>query len=284
MFAEEPKVKTDNLELVGKTTDLSRNCLAACAMTDAEGYTGLAEGMDPPRLVDLVNGYFKALFGAVLRNGGAVVDVKGDGLLAVWTSDAPDVAVRTLVCAACLQILEAAESFNRSSPAFRLPTRIGVDFGPIALANVGAFARYEYRAVGDTVNTCSRLEELNKSLGTRLLVSQPLAESIDRFLFRDLGPFTLRGKRSQLRVLELIAEQSRASGEQRELCRAFGAGLAAYEAGRVEDALARFRALHARFPADGPSHFFLRRCLAWKQSLKAAGPGLPRHALAHVAL
>lgn len=277
-------MKTENLEPLGPSADPSRNCMAACAMTDAEGYTALAEGMDPPRLVDLVNRYFKALFGAVLRNGGAVVDVKGDGILAVWTSDAPDVALRTLVCSACAQMLEAAENYNRSSPGFRLPTRIGVDFGPIALANVGAFARYEYRAVGDTVNTCSRLEELNKSLGTRLLVSQQLADGVDGFLFRDLGPFTLRGKRSPLRVLELVAERSRASREQRMLCRAFGGGLAAYEAGRVEDALTRFRALHSRFPTDGPSYFFLRRCLTWKQSLKVTGPGFPRHALAHVAL
>src|SRR5512146_2380182 len=61
---------------------------AACAMTDAEDYTGVAEGMEPQRLVELVNRYFHELFAAVLDNHGIVVDVKGDGILAVWTSQA----------------------------------------------------------------------------------------------------------------------------------------------------------------------------------------------------
>lgn len=242
--------------------EIRRTCLAACAMTDAEDYTGVAEGMDPPRLVELVNRYFRELFGAVLGNGGVVVDVKGDGILAVWTNEAPDAALRGRVCAACLQILDAAERFNRSSPARRLPTRIGVDYGPIALANVGAFARYEYRAIGDTVNTSSRLEQLNKLLGTRLLVSEQLAEGVDSYLFRDLGDFVLRGKRSPVRVLELLAERSHASREQRLLCRHFAVALDAYEAGDLDEARLRFSTLRAQFPDDGATRFFLERCFA----------------------
>lgn len=243
-----------------ETGEIRRNCLAACAMTDAEGYTGIAEGMDPPGLVDLVNRYFKGLFGAVLEHGGLVVDVKGDGIVAVWTSDAPDPVLRAQVCAACLAMLEAADSFNRSSPGRRLPTRVGVDFGPIALAKVGAFARYAYRALGDTVNTSSRLEELNKLLGTRLLVSAELAEGVEGFLFRDLGEFVLRGKRAPVRVLELLGSRSHVSREQVLLRRGFAGALEAHQAGDADQALLRFSALRARFPHDGPTQFFLRHC------------------------
>lgn len=234
-------------------------------MTDAEGYTGLAEGMEPPQLAELVNRYFRELFAAVLGNHGVVIDVKGDGILAVWTSGTEARAsapLRARVCAACLQILDAAERFNRSSPARRLPTRIGVDFGPIVLANVGALERYEYRAIGDTVNTSSRLEELNKLLGTRLLVSEPLAEGVAGFVFRDLGPFVLRGKRSPVRVLELLAERSRASREQVLLCRRFAIARDMYESGRFDEARLQFSALRAAFPHDGATRFFLQRCFA----------------------
>jgi adenylate cyclase len=264
-------VKRDNSQLLSATGDIRRNCLAACAMTDAEGYTSVAEGMDPLKLVEFVNSYFKALFGAVLSNGGVVVDVKGDGILAVWTSDSPDIALRARVCKGCLQMLEATNQFNKSFPGRCLPTRIGVDFGPIALANVGAFARYEYRAIGDTVNTCSRLEQLNKKLGTHLLVSEQLAAGVDEFLFRDLGYFMLRGKRSQLRVLELVAERTRATREQAELCRTFKLAVAAYERGRMEEAWLRFSALRARYPEDGASRFFLRRCVEWKRKIEIGG-------------
>lgn len=229
-------------------------------MTDAEGYTSLAERMDPMLLVEFVNRYFQALFAAILANGGAVLDVKGDGLLAVWTSDSPDIRMRALVCGGCLQILEAAERFNCQFPASRLPTRIGVDFGAIVLAEVGAFARYEYRAIGDPVNTSSRLEQLNKQLGTRLLVSQHLAEGVEGFVFRDLGYFALPGKRSHLRVFELVAERVSATQRQFDICRAFAPALAAYEAGRLSEAAARFGALGERYPEDGPARFYLERC------------------------
>lgn len=225
--------------------------LAACAVTDAQDFTGVAEGMDPSRVVDFVNGYLRELFAAVLENGGRVVDVKGDGMLAVWTGEPPDATLRSRVCAACLRMAKAR----------RLPTRIGVDFGPIALAPVGAFARYEYRAVGDTVNTGSRLEQLNKLLGTRLLVSGALAEGVEDYLFRDLGEFMLRGKRSPVRVLELLGERSRASRDQRQLVRRFAAARETYESGRVDEARPQFSALSAAFPHDGATRFFLQRCL-----------------------
>jgi adenylate cyclase len=230
-------------------------------MTDAEGYTGVAEGMEPLALVELVNRYFRAMFRAVLGNGGLVLDVKGDSLLAIWTSDAPDAALRAKVCRSCLQMVEASDRFNVCLPARRLPTRIGVDFGPIALAKVGAFTRYEYRAVGNTVNTCARLEQLNKLFGTRVLVSQAFAEDVDQFLFRDLGSFVLRGKRAPQRVLELVAARAAASRQQHALCDAFAAALALYERGERSAALDAFASLRERYPQDGPTRVYLRRCL-----------------------
>jgi class 3 adenylate cyclase len=106
-------------------TEISeRDCLAACAMTDAEGYTGVAERMEPPELVELVNRYFRALFRAVLGNGGLVLDVKGDGILAVWTNEAPDAALRAQVCRSCLQMLEACDRFVRQHGTWG-PARAG---------------------------------------------------------------------------------------------------------------------------------------------------------------
>jgi adenylate cyclase len=230
-------------------------------MTDAEGYTGVAEGMEPPALVELVNRYFHAMFGAVFGSGGLVLDVKGDGILAIWTNGAPDVALRAQVCRSCLQMVEASDRFNLYIPERRLPTRIGVDFGPIALAKVGAFGRYEYRAVGDTVNTCARLEQLNKLLGTRVLVSQTFAEDVDQFLFRDLGTFVLRGKRAPQRVFELVAARAAATRRQHVLCDEFTAALAFYELDERTAALDAFRCLRERYPHDGPTRVYLRRCL-----------------------
>src|SRR5712692_4917524 len=172
-----------------------RHCLAACLITDAERYTALTESMEPSAVVELINRYFGALFGPVLDNGGIVSDVKGDGLLAVWNYDSAGAQFKMRVCKACVEIVAAVDKLNKQHPAHRLPTRLGVDFGPIALARVGAHARSDYRAVGDPVNTASRLEALSQALRTRVLVTDAFAQGVSGFLFRDLGSFQLRGKR-----------------------------------------------------------------------------------------
>jgi adenylate cyclase len=234
-------------------------CLAACLITDAERYTGVAETLAPPSVVDLVNSYLEALFAPVLRNGGIVSDVKGDGLLAVWNEDCAGEQFRARACLACLEILAAVERFNDRQPAARLPTRLGVDLGRVAIARVGAHARYEYRAVGDPVNTASRLGDLNKLLGTRILVSEPLTQGVRGFLFRDLGSFHLRGKHIRTRVTELVGRAERCTLRQHEICSRFGAALAAFEDGDLRAAHARWRGLHARFPEDGPTRYYLDR-------------------------
>jgi len=183
--------------------------MGACVITDAARYTSVAERIDPSATVDFINRYLEVLFKPVFENGGLISDVKGDGMLAVWTEPTPTADLRARVCRACLQIAEDSARFFRAFPGYGLATRIGAVYGPIALATVGTSAHHEFRAVGDTVNTASRLEGLNKELGTRVLVSASIAQGLDDFLFRDLGEVRLRGKRNTVRVLELRARQER---------------------------------------------------------------------------
>ena len=242
------------------TAQPPRCCMGACVITDAERYTSVAESIDPASAVALINRYFESLFGPVYEHGGFVSDVKGDGMLAVWTDASPGAELRARVCRACLELADNAAQFRRGFPAHGLTTRIGAYFGPIALAAVGALAHYEYRAVGDTVNTSSRLEQLNKQLGTRVLVSATLAEGLDEFLFRDLGEFELRGKRNRVRVFELLARRDAASAQQIRLCEDYAAALDAQRDGRWREARARLHALCARSPHDRPARRLLQRC------------------------
>lgn len=233
-----------------------RLCTGACVITDAERYTSVAEAIDPAGVFDFVNRYLEVLFRPVYRNAGFVADVRGDGMLAVWTAACPDTELRSRVCRACLDIAGSAADFASGG----LQTRIGAHFGPIALGTVGTSAHYEYRAVGDTVNTSSRLEQLNKELGTRVLVSRELAAGLDDFLFRDLGEVRLRGKRNEVRVLELMGEREAATPRQVRLATEFSAVVAAEQSGRWREALERLRDLQASYPRDRPTHLHVKRC------------------------
>ena len=181
----------------------------ACVATDAANFTPLAETMTPEKLAAFLNRYYEALFGRVAERGGIVSDVVGDSMLAIWPDRATD--TRRRVLNALLELRDAAEDFNVRLAGNRLQTRFGVDWGRVALTTVGAHGHYEYRAVGDAVNTANRIQELNKRLGTRILVAEAvLTAAGGEFLTRNLGRYLLRGKSYAIEVHELICLKSQA--------------------------------------------------------------------------
>jgi adenylate cyclase len=161
---------------------------------------------------------------------------------------------------ACNAAIEIDRHMSRVSDKAYLPTRIGVHAGDIMLGNLGAIDHFEYRPVGDIVNATTRLDGLNKRLGTRILVSEDVARHIEGFLFRNVGRFLLVGKIKPLRVFELICRKDEADTSSIEACTAFERSLALFEKGDWDAAAEMFRAYCSRFPDDGPARFYLDKC------------------------
>jgi len=242
-----------NAEHVGRTRE-SVEC--ACVATDAANFTALAETMSPEQLADFLNVYYEALFRPIPTHGGFVSDVVGDAMLAIWPNRTPD--TRRLVCAALLEMREAAGQFNQRLASSRLTTRFGADWGRVVLTTVGAHGHYEYRAVGDAVNTANRIQDLNKKLGTRVLISEPVLEGVEDFLLREVGHFLLRGKALPVHAFELIGPRESAGPKDLEICERFARALALLRKGESAQALGAFRNLAAEFPDDGPAAFYVR--------------------------
>ena len=85
-----------------------------------------------------------------------------------------------------------------------MPTRIGIHAGEALVGFVGGAGRYASTIVGDVANTASRVEGLNKQLGTRLLVSDEVLREVSGFVLRPLGEFLLAGKSEPIRVAEVL--------------------------------------------------------------------------------
>jgi adenylate cyclase len=225
----------------------------ACLCTDVESYTSVAESLGPHDLAALIDEYFGVLSGVVKQHGGFVVDAAGDSLIAVWAAAGRYADLRLGACRAALDIITAVAEFNaRHAPP--LPTRVGVESGALLLGNVGPEQRIGYRAIGDIVNTATRLEGLNKLLGTRVLVSDATLEGIAELASRDVGKFLLRGKTAAIRVHELVG--SVGAGRRRDLAAAFAAALEPFEQARWSEARLAFAALLNDFPHDGPTRFY----------------------------
>lgn len=252
-------------------TDDNRVVYGSCLTTDVGSYTTLAESMDPAQLGRLLNDYFAQVFVPVERGGGIVVDVVGDAMVALWTATASNADVRRSACEAALEIRAAVERFNRSATGGRpaLETRFGLHCGDVMLGNVGASTHYEYRAVGDLINTASRLEGLNKVLGTQMLASADTVAGLDALHTRALGSFRLAGKARELAVVELRGLDAAATPDDKRLCAQFEAALTHYAARRFDAAVAAFGAVLADWPADGPARYYRDRC----SDLLAKPPG-----------
>jgi adenylate cyclase len=226
----------------------------ACVATDAANFTTLAEAMPPEALAGFLNRYYETLFGCVAERGGFVSDVVGDSMLALWPDRAAD--TRRRVLHALLEMQDAAEQFNRQVAGNRLRTRFGVDWGRVTLTTVGAHGHYEYRAVGDVVNTANRIQSLNKALGSRILVSEPLvATGGGEFLLRNLGRFLLRGKNNAIQVHELLGLKATATEADVERCARTAEAVEFLDRGDGQSAALLLAQLREAFPEDGPVAF-----------------------------
>jgi len=240
-----------------------------CMCTDAEKYTSLSETLPPEQLRTLMNAYYHALFTPVRQHGGIISDVVGDCMLALWTSPLPTASLHQQACDAALDIETSVAHFNKNinknAIGAMLPTRIGLHSGNVMLGNVGAVDHFEYRAVGDIVNTATRIQTLNKQLGTKVLASHDVLMNADGFLTRgfltrELGPFALAGKTQPITVYELMCHEHHATALHHQLCQRFAEALAAFKDQKWTEAMHGFSGVLQIHASDGPAQFYLNLC------------------------
>jgi adenylate cyclase len=254
-----PKRAVDELfRRVGGALPDAQLLHGTCLITDAQNYTALAERLPPHELQKVLNSYYAVLFPEVERRDGFVADVVGDSMVAIWATPRPDPASRHNACHAALAIQRATRDFNDANPAFPLPTRIGLHAGEILLGNVGTQSHLEYRAIGDIVNTASRIQDLNKQLRTTFLASEDVLQDAGVLSYRRLGEFLLAGKGVPIRLCDLVSPVTGAAADQAALIAAFSAAHQLFLARRWNEAAAAFEALVVGNPDDGPSAFFFR--------------------------
>jgi len=237
----------------------------ACLFADAAGYTNLSEKMGARELSDLMHEYFETTFEPIKQNGGIVVELKGDSILAIWKAPGPDVALGKQSCAAALGLAKAVVRFNQAFASVSLPTRIAVHAGEIYVGNIGAGDHYEYGVTGDTVNTVARLDGLNKYLGTQILVSQEVLHDLSDFLTRNAGSFLLKGKTQPVIVYELLDRAEDANDERKRACATFSDALGSLRRRAWDDAEEKFHQCIDILGEDSLSLFYLKLCKEYRR-------------------
>jgi adenylate cyclase len=225
--------------------------------TDLADFTTLSEKMDPVVLAEIINEYFEGVCGDIDAEGGMVTAFAGDGVLALFGAplDQPDHADHAVSAALAIDAFArgfAAQQHERGVP-FGV-TRIGVHCGEAMVGNIGSQSRLRYSALGDVLNTGSRLEGLNKLIGTRVCVSGKVVAEARRHMFRQIGSVVIKGRQEAVEVFEPIDPRLHEPDRLTSYEAAFGALRA-----NAPQAVARLAALAAADPADPLVAFHRRR-------------------------
>ncbi len=232
------------------------SAFGVCLATDAANYTALAENMSPEELQKYLNRYFELLFTPIRYRNGVVSDVIGDAMLAIWPANSAD---PELPQQACLAALEIDELIRVSDLEPKLFTRMGLHCGDLVMSHVGAIDHFEYRAVGDIVNTSSRIENINKQFGTRILASDEFVKHLRGIVTRELGQFMITGKQQPVILHEIAATEAHADPGTQSLHKAFALALADWQRGDRNAANRQFEKILEQFPDDGPTQYYLQQ-------------------------
>lgn len=175
-----------------------------CVMfSDIRGFTTMGEAMPPEQLVSLLNRYLEAMTQAIQSHGGTVDKYIGDGIMAFFGAPRPEANPAAKGFAAARAKLEHLAALNASLASegqSQLKIGIGLHLGEAVVGNIGSNERNNYTAIGDVVNTASRLESLTKALGYPLLVSTEVTQALaNQIQFDDLGEQAIKGH-SAMRV------------------------------------------------------------------------------------
>ena len=242
-----------------------------CMATDAEQYTQLAEKLTPADLAELMNQYYETLFSTVRKNHGVVSDIIGDAMLALWLpvsspantneTDKDNIEIRIQACLTAIEIVKTQnKNYNVNNQTLTLPTRIGLHAGEMMVGNVGAVDHYEYRAVGDVINTTNRIEGLNKYFNTYLLASKEVVKKTEQFLTRNIGSFLLSGKHNAITLYEIIQLKANASDDEQLKVEHFYQALSFFKQGLFKEAEIAFMDICKAIPTDGVARFYLQQC------------------------
>jgi adenylate cyclase len=200
----------------GETEDLRQSRLAEVSVlfADIRGFTTLAENESPQDVVAMLNEFFSVMANVVFRHEGNLDKFIGDCVMAVWGPPLkhPDDAARALQAA--LEMIDAVDELNEKRKAQgRKPIEvgIGVNTGQAVVGYMGSAERHEFTAIGDTVNTASRLCNLAK--GGEVLATEMTMQKAGEGFFADPLPV------QQVKGKEKGVQTFRVTGSERTVVR-----------------------------------------------------------------
>ncbi len=238
--------------------------------SDIRGFTTISEKLDAQDLALFLNQYLSDMTSLVFEHHGTLDKYIGDAVMAFWGAPFEEPGHASRACDTALKMMDRVREMQEkweSEGKPHLDIGIGLNTGVASVGNMGSALRYGYTALGDAVNLSSRLEGLNKDYGTHILVNETTyaATKEDGFVFRELDLIRVKGKLQPVTLYELIGRVAENSvygppDEVRARLDFFQRARELYRNRRWEDAQKSFQTSLDKWPDDGPSRTYWKRC------------------------
>jgi adenylate cyclase len=248
----------------------ARKTNVSVMFSDIRGFTSISEKLDAQDLALFLNEYLSDMTRVVFKHQGTLDKYIGDAVMAFWGApfEERDHAARS--CEAALEMMDHVRTLQKkweSEGKPHLEIGIGLNTGVASVGNMGSSLRYGYTALGDAVNLTSRLEGMNKEYGTNILVTESCYEATKAagLVFRELDLIRVKGKLQPVTIYELVGRASEtgahgAGTDLRERLEKFAAARELYCRREWGPAQTAFTEILERWPDDGPSQTYLKRC------------------------
>jgi adenylate cyclase len=193
----------DSLGLGGEKRELT------VLFSDIRGFTGIAEGLSPEALVQLLNSYLTQMTDKVFQHDGLLDKYIGDAIMAVYGAPIPHPDHARRACRTAIDMVRELHRLQADWKQQGLPGMdigIGINTGQMVVGNMGSKTRFDYTVIGDAVNLGSRIEALNKQYGTHILISEFTWRQVkDEFPHtREIDVTPVRGRNEPVRLYELM--------------------------------------------------------------------------------
>lgn len=205
--------------------------------SDIRSFTSISETMDPQRLTQFLNRYFTPMSDIVIKHQGMIDKYIGDAVMAFYNAPLDVKEHAACACRSALEMIDELEELNKVFRQEGLPEiaiGIGLNTAEVVVGNMGSAKRFNYTVIGDGVNLASRVEGLNKTYGTHILITEFTKACIgDEFLTRELERVKVKGKEEAVMLYELLKD----TPANKELCQKYGAAMKLYKEGKVDEAV-----------------------------------------------
>jgi len=179
---------------------------------DIRGFTRISEHAAPEKIVQLLNRYFSAMTDIIFAHGGTLDKYLGDGLMVLFgaPTTTPKDAANALSAAVAMQRRMLSINDELRKEGFpEIGIGIGLHTGEVIVGYIGSERRSEYTAIGDAVNTASRLESNAK--GGQILISEATAQAArTRYHLTPRDPISVKNREQPVPLFEV--EWQRATG------------------------------------------------------------------------